>query len=375
MILTFVFLSGDSSHYVSSEANLTVATTTEPIPQFVPSYVTTPAQVKGVYMTSWTASQSKFRDPLINLIGRTELNSIVIDIKDYSGKIVFPIEDNPELKSFGSESVRVKDMQDFIESLHQKGIYVIGRLAVFQDAYFVKYRPDLAVRNKSGSAVWKDFKGISWIDPGSKEYWDYIVALAKEARKVGFDEINFDYIRFPSDGNMQDISYPFSSSTPKAVVLKNFFAYLHDNLVTASSSPDRLKISADLFGLTTSAQGDMGIGQVLENALPYFDYVDPMVYPSHYPTTFLGFKEPEAHPYDVVHFAMQSAVKRADALASTTGQTVAALRPWLQDFGLRMDYGPAEVKLQIKATNDDGLYSWLLWSASNQYTTGALGLK
>src|SRR5581483_4260736 len=160
------------SHYVSSASLFfSQATTTEKTVSS--THIKTPDPVKGVYMTSWIASAAYLRNPLVNLIQKTELNSVVIDIKDYSGRIVFPVTD-PQLKAYGSEQVRVPDMQSFIQSLHQKGIYVIGRVAVFQDAYFVKYRPDLAVKNKAGTQVWKDRKGISWIDAGSKEYWDYI---------------------------------------------------------------------------------------------------------------------------------------------------------------------------------------------------------
>ncbi len=375
LILLFIFLPNIvRNHYISSQQVATAHITQEiPSPPsakvFVPSYVSTPKTVKGIYMTSWVASSENLRGNLTKLLDDTELNTVVIDIKDYSGKIVFPVTDQ-KLKDFGSEDVRVKDMQDFIESLHKKGIYVIGRIAVFQDAYFVKHRPDLAVKNSAGTAVWKDRKGISWIDAGSQEYWDYIILLAEESRKIGFDEINFDYVRFPSDGNMKDISFPHSTSTPKSEVLRNFFDYLHSHLEGSG-----LKTSADLFGMVTTAQDDMGIGQVLENALPYFDYIDPMVYPSHYPPTFDGFKLPEAHPYEIVHTAMESAVTRAENLASTTGKNVAVLRPWLQDFGLKMDYGPAEVRAQIKATNDVGLSSWILWSASNKYTRGALNTE
>ena len=378
-----------SEHYLfQGDMDLEKNATTSPKIKFAPSYVSTPGVVKGIYMTSWTASSPKYRDGLVKLVDSTELNSIVIDIKDYSGKIVFPIVDNSILKAYGSEEVRIRDLQDFIESLHKKGIYVIGRIAVFQDAYFVKHRPDLAVKNKLGTEVWKDRKGISWVDAGSREYWDYIILLAKEAREIGFDEINFDYIRFPSDGNMQDISYPWSTTTPKAEVLKEFFQYLHNNLISPMSDigeKNRMKISADLFGMVTTATDDMGIGQVLENALPYFDYISPMVYPSHYPPTFQGFKEPEAHPYEVVHFALEGAVTRADKfdLATSTpnnpvvGSTHyrARIRPWLQDFGLRQNYGPSEIRAQIKATNDNGLSSWLLWSASNKYTSSALQIE
>lgn len=365
VVLPLIF---GSKYLRPNTASLVLATTTPKIEEevFTPSYVETPKEVRGIYMTSWVAGVPSLRENLVKIIDDTEINSIVIDIKDYSGKIVYEVSD-PNLKNFGSEEIRVKDLRDFIERLHKKNIYVIGRVAVFQDAYFVKKRPDLAVKTKDGSGVWKDRKGISWIDAGSRDYWDYIISIAKESRKIGFDEINFDYIRFPSDGNMQDISFPQGSTTPKAIVLRNFFEYLHDNLKDSG-----LKISADLFGMTTSAKDDMGIGQIIENALPYFDYVMPMVYPSHYPPSFEGYADPEAHPYEIIKYAMQSAVDRSELLASTTQGHTAELRPWLQDFGLHITYGPTEVKAQIQATYDVGLNSWILWSPSNRYTTGAL---
>lgn len=334
---------------------------------FIPNYVETPDQVKGIYMTSWVAGTPSLRNGLVKLIDETEINTLVIDIKDYTGKIVFPIED-PKLKSYGAEEVRVRDIREFIETLHSKGVYVVGRVAVFQDPYFVKIRPDLAVKNKAGTEVWKDRKGLSWIDPASREYWDYIVLLAEESRKVGFDEINFDYIRFPSDGNMQDISYPWSSTTPKTVVMEGFFKYLNQKLVENSISTDRLKISADLFGMVTTAKDDMGIGQLLEIALPYFDYIMPMVYPSHYPPTYQGYKNPAQYPYEIIKYDMSSAITRAK-LASTSPDK---LRPWLQDFNLGAVYDATKVRAQIQATYDAGLDSWILWSPSNKYTKGAL---
>ena len=370
LIVIFAFLPKVlSSHYTFTESskNLGLVSTSTPEKIFTPSYVKTPEPLKAIYMTSWVAGTKNMRDSLVNIIDTTEVNSIVIDIKDYSGKIVFTLDGNKKLKDFGSEEVRIHDMQDFIESLHKKGVYVIGRVAVFQDAYFVKHRPDLAVKNANGSAVWKDRKGISWIDAGAREYWDYVIEVAKESHKIGFDEINFDYIRFPSDGNMKDISFPVSSSTPKSIALKNFFAYLHEHLKDTG-----LKTSADLFGMTTTATDDMGIGQIFEDTLPYFDYVMPMVYPSHYPPSFMNYKNPAQHPYEVIQFTMKSAVDRREALASSTGQSLAQLRPWLQDFDLGADYGAEEVRTQIKATYDVGLTSWALWSASNKYTIGAL---
>lgn len=353
-------------HYVFVENSSLVEALVNKVPEkvvIVPSYVSTPVSVKAIYMTSWIASRNDLRTNLVKMIDETELNTLIIDIKDYSGKIVFSLDGNPQLKKFGSEEVRVKDLKEFIEMLHKKNIYVIGRIAVFQDAYFVKYRPDLAVKNKAGTQVWKDRKGISWIDAGSREYWDYTIQIAKESHRIGFDEINFDYIRFPTDGNMKDISFPHSSSTPKHVVMKSFFAYVHKNLEGSG-----LKTSADLFGMVTTAQDDMGIGQLLEDAMPYFDYIMPMVYPSHYPPNFNGYKNPAAHPYEIIKISMQSAVDRAK-LASTSPLK---MRPWLQDFDLGADYGPAEIRAQIKATYDVGLDSWALWSASNKYTKSAL---
>lgn len=349
-----------SQRYIKSNMAQSAKVVEEKV--FVPSYVSTPEPVKGIYMTSWIASDPKLREPLVKLIDTTELNSVVIDIKDYSGKIFFA-SNNQELLNFGSVEPRVSDMQNFIEELHKKSIYVIGRIAVFQDAYMVKKRPEMAVKNKNGTQVWKDRKGISWIDAGDKEYWDYIILVANEARRIGFDEVNFDYIRFPSDGNMLDISFPHSSTTTKSVVMRNFFKYLHENLKDSG-----LKISADLFGMTTTAKDDMGIGQVLEDALPYFDYISPMVYPSHYADIFENIKNPESHPYETVSISMKRAVERAKVASSSPDK----FRPWLQDFSLKVGYGAKEVREQIKATNDAGLTSWLLWSASNKYTGTAL---
>ncbi len=325
------------------------------------THIATPSVVKGIYMTSWVAGTPKLRQKLVDLADQTEVNTIVLDVKDYSGRIVFPVE-SESLKKMGGEEVRIADFREFIQHLHEKNIYVVARVAVFQDAYMSKTHPHLAVKTKTGE-VWRDRKGLSWIDPGAREYWDYIRDIAIETHNQGVDEINFDYIRFPSDGNMTDISFPWSSTTPKTVVMKEFFSYL-DREVRQKGIPT----SADLFGMTTTATDDMGIGQIFTDALPYFDYISPMIYPSHYPPTFGGFELPEKHPYEVIQIALAGATSRAK-MASTSIQKI---RPWLQDFGLKVTYGEQEVRDQIRATYDAGLSSWLLWSASNRYTESAL---
>ncbi len=333
-------------------------------------HVSLPEQVKTIYMTSWVAGTKNIRNNLVKIVDNTEINSIIIDIKDCTGQISFKVHDNENLEKYGASSNRIPDIKEFLEYLHSKNIYVIGRVSVFQDPHFVEQRPDLAVKKLEDGDIWEDYKGISWLDAGSIEVWEYIIDLARYSYQVGFDEINFDYVRFPSDGDMSEIYYPFSEErimadvdTGKAKILREFFTYLDAELRDID-----LVLSADLFGMVTTNSDDLNIGQILEYALPYFDFIAPMVYPSHYPKNFIGLGNPAAHPYEVVKYSMDKAVIKA----KNAGIDPKKLRPWLQDFDLGADYGPTEVRAQIDATYDAGLDSWMLWSASNRYTTGAL---
>lgn len=354
-------------------------------------HLPTPEPVKAIYMTQCVAGTPSFRAELVRLIDETELNSVVIDIKDFSGGIGY-ITDNPELTHAISDACRAPDIKEFIELLHSKDIYVIGRITVFQDPYYAaEYRPDLAVKRASDGAVWKDRNGLSFIDVSARPFWDYIVELSKESYELGFDELNYDYIRFPSDGNLTDVTYPHSGNRAKADALEDFFSYLYDEL--RGDDKEGPKLSADLFGYTTTNIDDLGIGQLLERTLPYFDYVMPMVYPSHYNAGFIGIADPATHPYEVVKYSMDSAVRRAQALRAaknTTSTTTEALylkelangghgniskdqlRPWLQDFNLGATYTPDMVRTQFQATYDAGLTSWALWDAGNTYTRAAL---
>jgi hypothetical protein len=363
--IIFSYIGGPEifSYHYRSSTNEPIILPEEPtVQKRVVKYVPTPHAVKGIYMTSWVAGSKKLRQPLIDIIDTTEINSVVIDIKDYTGRISFVMQDNM-VKSLGASERRITDMEELIDLLHEKGVYVIGRISSFQDAYLVVKRPELAVRRKSDNGVWKDAKGISWLDPGSTEVWDYLIGIGEEAYKVGFDELNFDYIRFPSDGNMKDITYPHSNGKSKPQVIKEFGAYVREKLGGTGAV-----LSADLFGMTTTNKDDLNIGQILENALPYFDYVAPMVYPSHYPAGFNNIKNPATKPYEVIKYSMDKAVARA--VAATTSPL--KLRPWLQDFSLGAVYTPEMVRAQIQATYDSGLTSWLLWNASNRYTVGAM---
>src|SRR3989344_309263 len=328
-----------------------------------------PDAVKSLYMTSWVAGTPKRRAELARLVDETEANAIVIDVKDYSGRISFD-PDNAFLKELGVSNARVPDIREFLAGLHEKGIYTIARITVFQDPFYAEKRPDLAVQKESDKSLWADYKGLHYLDPGALEVWDYTVLIGKEAYEAGFDELNFDYIRFPSDGPMNDIYFPWSETRVvadpnlgKAKVIRDFFAYLHAELAGTGA-----KLSADLFGMTTTNADDLNIGQVLEYAEPYFDYLAPMVYPSHYPTGFIGYASPVNYPYEVVRYSMDRGVGKL----ATAHANPQKLRPWLQDFDYKADYGPAEVRAQIQAVYDAGLTSWMLWDPANRDTRGAL---
>lgn len=394
--LPTIFVIGSKTDSASIVMSVIIPIVTPSIKK-VASHIRTPEVVKGIYMTACVAGTPSFRAKLLQLVNETEINSIVIDIKDYTGTISFPI-DNLLFKDNLGGGCKVKDMAEFVETLHQNNVYVIGRITAFQDPYLAMIKPDWAVKKNSDRTVnWKDRKGISYIDVGNKEMWQYLVELGRESYLAGFDEINYDYIRFPSDGDMSDIYFPWSSviwaeekaklaltltniattsatstinknlrSSQKSLVLRSFFEYLHDNF-----EPLNIPISADLFGMTATNYDDLNIGQILEDAIPNFDYIAPMVYPSHYPVGFLNYKsvaEVNAHPYDIVNYSMAIAVKRLIIASSSPLK----LRPWLQDNDYPVPYTPAMVRAQIQATYDAGLTSWMLWDAGNTYTQSAL---
>lgn len=344
-----------------------------------------PEAVKAIYMSQCAATTERFRDLLIGIANTTEVNSIIVDIKDYSGTVAFP----SETAIPGGKGCTVSDFRDLVKLLHDHNIYVIGRLTVFQDPLYTSVHPEQAVQRKGGG-VWHDHKGLAFVDVGARPFWDYIVTLAKEAHMLGVDEINFDYIRYPSDGPMAEALYTHTpSGVSKQEQLERFFMYLREH-VKVEQDQHTPVMSADIFGMTTTNFDDLSIGQVLERTLPHFDYVAPMVYPSHYPPKFNGWANPNDHVYGVVKFSMDSAVKRAVATTTSIGSLSyerigtstpavykkpafkpTALRTWIQDFDYGGDYGPQEVRDQIQATYDSGLTSWMVWAPSNYYTKEA----
>lgn len=358
------------------------------------THLPTPEPMYAIYMSQCVAGTPSFRDKLVAMLDDTALNAVVIDIKDFSGTIGIPTVD-PRFEAVTLTSCGAYDIKEFIKTLHAKGIYVIGRVTVFQDPSYTKQFPEQAVQSVSRPGEpWKDHKGLSFVDVSSEPYWDYIVTLSEEAHALGFDELNYDYVRYPSDGPMADAKYVNNN---RAEALERFFAYLHEHV-----DPLGVVTSADLFGYTTVLTDDLGIGQQLERALPYFDYIAPMVYPSHYNKGFAGLSNPNDDPYKVIYTSMVEAVRRAGATETrvptlqgkpifrdevvpasgdtpTTTKKVATglytkpvydqlkLRPWLQDFDYGKDYTPADIEAQIQATYDAGLTSWFFWDPANRY--------
>ncbi|MBU4142147.1 putative glycoside hydrolase [Patescibacteria group bacterium] len=329
-----------------------------------------PEEIRAIYATSNSAGSPVKMDNFIKLIKKANLNAIVIDIKDYSGYVFYDsgLED---VEKYKAEKIIIPKINTLIKKLHDENIYAIARVVVFQDPALAGARPELAVKNKNTGGIWRDNLNLAWLDPSAPDVWDYVIKISQNAASRGFDEINFDYIRFPSDGYLGAMSFPFygQKNVSKEEAIKEFFIYLRSNL-------KGVKISADLFGLTTSAKDDLGIGQVIEDAYQNFDAVSPMVYPSHYAKGFLGFAEPASHPYEVVRYAIESAAKKLEEynkteevfcpVAENSGNV--KIRPWIQAFNMGGIYDAAKIKIQIKASDEAGGAGWMLWNPANNYS-------
>jgi hypothetical protein len=372
-----------------------------------------PDVVKAIYVTGYAAGSASKMAHINDVLDTTEINAVVLDVKDYTGMVSYE-PDVEDVKKYEAFENRIPKINKLIKSFHDRGIYVIGRIAVFQDQILVEARPELALRSSSTGEVWRDYKKVAWLDTGSREVWDYNAAIAQDALDRGFDEINFDYIRFASDGNLDDIKYPFyDETTLKHNTVKKFFEYMREKLPNAV-------LSADLFGLVTETYDGMGIGQVLEDGFMPFDVIAPMAYPSHYAKGYRGFTNPAAYPYEVMKFSTDSGLSRlstfnmklasaAQASASSSASSSqkleanssqltarAKFRPWIQDFDLGADYTAPLVRAQIQAIYDAGCSAtlgtlvasgsvpltrtepcsehvdgWYVWNPSNVYTKEA----
>lgn len=320
-----------------------------------------PKYVRGIHITAWLAGTSKYRAYLDDLLSSTEINTVCIDIKEYEGEVYIPGVD--ELKELNIYVPAVPDIKDYVAKLKGRGIYTIARIVVFKDNLMPRKKQNLAVKNSEGG-IWKDRRGLTWLDPFRRENWDYNIRIAEKAVDLGFDEIQFDYIRFPSDGNTKECRYSTAHTTTTSnAALVGFLQEAHKRL-----KPIGANISIDVFGLTTTVKHDMGIGQHMVDMTEWVDYVSPMVYPSHYNKGEYGIPDPNTAPYKTVYLSMEGAKKRL-------GDSAGKLRPWLQDFSLGAHYGKNEVLAQIQACYDNEIGDWLLWNPRCVYTKSALKEK
>lgn len=322
-----------------------------------------PQIVRGLYATGWSAGSENKLNQLISVIKKNNLNSIVIDIKDYSGELSYKASSSKAYQIGALNNVKILDINKVIQKLHNENIYVIGRITVFQDPIFAQNNSSQAVKNKLTGQIWKDRKGLSWVDPQSQDFWNYIIEISQDAWRRGFDELNFDYIRFPSDGDLNTISYPiWDEKISKQEAIRNFYKYLRENL-------QDIKISADVFGLTTISQDDLGIGQIIEDNYAYFDVVCPMIYPSHFYSGTFGYKNPAEYPYEVIKKSLEEARLRLEKISSSSN---VVLRPWLQVFDLGAKYDKKMINLEVKAVEEvlgQSKYfgGYLFWDPENNY--------
>lgn len=319
--------------------------------------------IRSVYLSADYLYNQRKIEYIFSLFSGADLNGVVIDFK----------VDKPQTSQY---------VKDLIARFHQKGIYVIGRFVMFQDSYLAKTRPHLAIRNKngemcfSGKKIWQRY----WVDAASSEALNYNIEIAKRGIDMGFDEINFDYIRFPSDlGNCNlknNIIYPVFKGQDKYGVMRRVFSALKKELKNYAVENDLgVNLSIDIFGEVFAYGEEPGIGQRLSDIAEFFDVISPMAYPSHYRCGEFGFKDPNAHPYAVYNRTLDSGLK----YLRTVGFK-GEVRPWIQDFSianiygcdLAVYYGEKEIKAQIKASEDLGASGFMLWNAASNYTKKAL---
>lgn len=329
-----------------------------------------PVKAKGIYITGRTANNNNFLK-LLNLVNETELNAMVIDIKEDEGRLTYRSA-IPLVKQIKSdENPFIPDLDKVLHTLQEHHVYTIARIVCFKDPFLAKHQPEWAMQKKTGG-IWTDKKGTAWIDPYRKEVWDYNLAIAKEAAKKGFREIQFDYVRFPDNGRKVDEEVDFyqQHGKSKQQLIADFLGYARKEL-----APYNVYVSADVFGLVPSVSDDMGIGQKWELVSPAVDYLSPMMYPSHYANGTYGLSIPDAQPYETIVRSLQDA-QRKDALLQQRRLNPATIRPWYQDFTAtwvngHIRYGSREVAAQIHAGNALGVDQYLIWDASNTYSEAA----
>ncbi|MCH7904329.1 MAG: hypothetical protein IH944_07145 [Armatimonadetes bacterium] len=321
----------------------------EPEPPPPPRYPK-PEIVRGMYMTAWVAGSTNRRAQLFELIGDTELNAVVIDIRDVGANYW---ETNIELDELAlATELAVVKPEELMDLLDEYDIYPIARISCFVDNYVPDYDVARAVQRADGT-VWRERSGRRWLDPYNKTNWEYLGEIVDFAVEQGFPEIQLDYVRFPAGGLRSSMVFPAKDEWPEettdAQVIQEFAQFIRDRL------PEDVVLSADIFGIVSSTTKDQGIGQDMEYFPQPFDLLCPMVYPNHYANGEYGIADPNGSPYEIL---MKSVGDFVELLPDKP------LRPWLQTFG---GYGVDEVREQIRALKELGVQEYLLWHSGNSY--------
>jgi len=331
------------------------------------AHVPTPDTLRGLYVNRWAALGSKL-NRLINVAKTTEVNALVIDVKDDRGFVLYRSE-VPLAKEIGADTadghwMSPSRLRAMLDTMTTHGIYPIARIVVAKDPLLAQKKLDLAIKRKSDLQPWLDKNGKPWLDPHQPVVWQYAVDLAREAHELGFSEVQLDYVRFPDEKRLvSETVYPLANGRTRAQVIRDQLGFVRGAL-----KPLGMRVTADVFGLTATDTTDMGIGQRWEMFIDQVDVVLPMIYPSHFARGTYKLRNPNARPYETIDHALKDATARSDSIPNA-----ARIIPWYQDFTLGAPrYGAAQIRAQMKAGYDNGFQSWILWNPSSNYTIAAL---
>lgn len=322
-------------------------------------------EVRGIYVTSSSASLTKRVDDLIALSKRTKINAFVIDVKEDDGTLLFKMKAGEKYNPNANRRSPIKDIDKFMKKMKDNNIYTIARVVSFKDPTYAKANPDKAIITKSTGKPFTNSDGVIWVSPHDRYLWEYNIAVAKEAALAGFDEIQFDYVRFPaSNGGKldKDLDYRNPNKESKPETIQKYLQYARKEL-----EPLGVYIAADVYGQVGSLPDDMALGQHWESVSNVVDYICPMIYPSHYGKGVYGLPVPDTEPYKTVYRSTQDSMNR-----NANIDTPAMIRPWIQAFTARwvkgyITYGPEQIELQVKALKDLGINEYILWSPTNRY--------
>ncbi|MCC6318019.1 MAG: putative glycoside hydrolase [Gemmatimonadaceae bacterium] len=355
------------------------AESARPVPPTPPETPTPPARtprpdsVRALYVNAWAAGSRGRMQELIRLADASEINAFIIDVKESDTYLAYTGTKIALAREIGADRRPATTwLPSLIDTLRAHGIYSVARIVVFKDRMLAERKPELAIRHENGS-VWRDNKGGAWVNPYDRRVWDYNIAIAREALAMGFSELQWDYVRFPdvTDRMRAVMRFPGSNDVSRADNIGAFITYSKQQLREFD-----VPVTADVFGLVTHVEDDVGIGQNWEKVIAAADVVLPMVYPSHYYAGLYGFKRPIANPYEIVRLASTDAVERSAFVRDSMKQPVGEVMPWLEAMSIRgASFGPAEVRAQIQAVYDAGLRSWALWNPGSKYGVYADALR